>query len=141
MTKYATAGIASYLPGMKLMAQFINEAMEYHIRSLEEQLAPQDGAETARNYISASMKQAIAGETPKGRQGEQWAKLSAEERSAEMKRRLALGRANRPTHPRDPRHPGHDAWIAKLRKSQKKAWSNLTPAEQKIKIAKMRGVK
>lgn len=69
-----------------------------------------------------------------------WASMTPEERSAEMKRRRAVAEQNKQlgpmvNHPRDPRHPNHDRWIANLRKSQKKYWNNMTPAQKKAKIA------
>lgn len=75
-----------------------------------------------------------------------WTNMTKEERSAEMKRRFKVRQQNRAAlegrkipglHPRDPKHPGHDAWVAKLRKSQKRLWNSLTPAQQKAKIDHM----
>lgn len=73
-----------------------------------------------------------------------WGNLTAEERSAEMKRRMAVAQAKRGKtikipglHPRDPKHPGHDAWIEKMKAAQRKAWDSMSPAQQKAKNRKM----
>jgi hypothetical protein len=57
-----------------------------------------------------------------------------EARSAEMKRRQAVARANKANaeglHPRDEGHPDHDKWRAKLTKARKRQWAQKSPAER-----------
>jgi len=60
-----------------------------------------------------------------------------EERKAEMARRQAKARKNGSLHPRDPKHPKHDEWLAKMRKTQKKYWANMTVAQRKARSANM----
>lgn len=73
-----------------------------------------------------------------------WTGMSAEERSIEMKRRMAVSQAKRGVkvkipglHPRDPKHPGHDAWVEKMRASQKRQWAAISPAQRKTRQRKM----
>ena len=65
-----------------------------------------------------------------------WASMSKEERSAEMKRRLAVSAgkiAGKTTvkmaaklHPRDPRHPEHEKWRALMSEAQRKRWAGVS---------------
>jgi len=82
-----------------------------------------------------------------------WAHMSAKERSEEMRRRQAKGRAKqlaneqaeapklRPgqttNHPRNPDHPGHAAWIEKMTAIQKARYAALSPRQRKEQAAKM----
>ncbi len=63
-----------------------------------------------------------------------------EERRAEMRRRQKVAAANRggdKLHPRDPQHPNHAKWLADIRKTSKKAWSQLSPAKRKARLVAM----
>lgn len=94
-----------------------------------------------------------------------WAKMTPEQRGAEMQRRkdvtagVAPARDPRtkpaqpevprvklvqPNHPRNANHPKHAEWLAKMRKANKKSWAGLTPAERRARNATMlkgRGLK
>ena len=70
-------------------------------------------------------------------QASYWAKMTKEERKAEMQRRTEVRNkkwaeaANvEKLHPRDPRSPKHEAWLKKMSKSMKKSWNKMTPAQQ-----------
>jgi hypothetical protein len=58
-----------------------------------------------------------------------WAKMTPEERSVEMLRRLAM-RGNK-LHPRDKRSPKHAAWVKTMSDAQKKRYENMTVRERK----------
>ncbi len=83
---------------------------------------------------------AVAKRSGLGR-GSYWRTLTPEERSKEMKRRMAVAEARkagitlnkhgRRLRTQDPGHPGHEAWIEKLRKASKNAYASKTPAERK----------
>lgn len=74
-----------------------------------------------------------------------WAGMTAEERSAEMQRRMDVhrggkegkGKAKAKLHPRDKEHPGHEAWVAKLRRNQRKTWKNLSPEARATRVKNM----
>ena len=73
-----------------------------------------------------------------------WAKMTPEERSAEMQRRADMRKGVTPAvklrpglHPRDPEHPGHEKWLAGVRKRSRKFWASLSPAQRKERLRKM----
>ena len=59
-----------------------------------------------------------------------WAKMTPEQRSAEIKRRRA-NITHAKLHPRDPRHPEHEAWVEKMREVNRKRWASMSKAERK----------
>ena len=129
VSRFVAGGMAAFLPGMVYMAELISETMQDVIDSLKRDL----GMFQEMDERPAKKK--------KDRRGSSWAGLSAEERSAEMKRRRAIGEAKKASaaklHPRDAAHPGHEAWLEKMRAAQKKRWDSFTPAERKAQIRKM----
>lgn len=77
-----------------------------------------------------------------------WADMTPEQRSVEMKRRQAVARGEAPSmradgltkpklHPRDPRSPEHGKWLETMRRTQKKRWKNMPPAERTAQLKKM----
>lgn len=59
-----------------------------------------------------------------------WARLTPEERSVEMRRRLAIGRD---------KHKGTKSpeFAAKMSKASKAVWANMTPAQKKARVRKI----
>jgi len=136
MTAFEAMGLAAMLPGMQHMITLMQRELDNMRAALARVQARQAGHEEAPTHAEKSRRQAVVG---------YWAKMSPEERSAEMRRRGmvrtgkkgAKGKKQKHAqygqltttgqpvkmHPRDPRHPGHDAWLAKLRVVQKKAWA------------------
>lgn len=62
-----------------------------------------------------------------------WAGLTPEQRSIEMKRRLALGRSKKNVSTDDAAD-----FSAKMSKATKASWANLTPAQRKARVRKMK---
>lgn len=129
----------------------LSQIMQREIDDARALLERANGAEPSaalkhgRPRLAASVRALVAEAEAKGR-GSSWQGMSAEERSAEMARRRAVGAARQAAaadvdrlHPRDPRSPRHEAWITKLRKIQKKRWTAMTPKMQKAQLAKMHG--
>lgn len=135
MTKYEEMGIASLLPGMIRMHEMMGEA----IQEVQEQLARVQGRLAAGDEPDEEVP-AVRMKRKKSAQALYWARMTVDERSAEMKRRGMVGRkkaAGKPTHPRDPRHPDHEAWTKKLSKRIRASWAKTTPEEHAARVAKM----
>lgn len=127
-TTYLQMGMAALLPGM----QYMIERMQRELDSMRSQLA----------VLQAGHHGSVRDAIVEGKRASGWS-ADPEERKRDMARRRAKGLGLKNPkglgHPRDPKHPGHDAWVAKLRKSQKKAWEAQTEAEKKARIDKMLG--
>ena len=50
-----------------------------------------------------------------------WARMTDEEKSAEMRRRGLAGKKKNPNHPGNPKHPGHSKWLRNVAKGREKA--------------------
>lgn len=151
---YAAMGMAAMIPGMQRMI----ELMQAELDKMRAQLAaaqggtaksrakqPPRGTDEYRAYdrevhrkLRAARK-ATADLNAKGKPigDAYWAAMTAEERSAEMRRRQALRKSKRKLHPSNLAHPDHAAWAANLSKARKAAWAKMTPAQQKAKLAQM----
>jgi len=139
LTKYELMGMSALIPGLVSAREAIDaEIRRYQgiialARENEEGGEPEPEAKTGRGSHQAAY----------------WARMTPEERSAEMRRRgmvnkkKKLAQAGELTkrgvpakmHPRDPRHPGHDAWIVKIRKANKQSWTKLTPEQHAARAA------
>lgn len=74
---------------------------------------------------------------PNGGSAGYWAKMTPEERSAEMTRRMQKsGRAKtaKKLHPRDKDHPKHAEWLANMTAAVRKKWKSYSPREQKRRM-------
>lgn len=122
LDQFAQMGVAALLPGMRRMLELMQRAYNEQLEMLG---LLQQGVGLDGESAPPSLKGG-------------WS-TDREERRQEMKRRKAKAKAKAKVkmHPRDPAHPGHDQWIARLRVSQKAAWSKKTSAEKKAHIAKM----
>ena len=151
-TSYAQMGIAALLPGMTHMVELMQgeldrmRAMLAGMQNGNGAKRPSRGTDEYRAYDREAHRRARARKKsdPGGLNAKDkpirdsyWASMTAEERSAEMKRRQAIAAGKKKLHPRDVAHPEHAAWAAKLSKARKKAWARLTPEEQKAKLAHM----
>lgn len=136
---YEQMGIAALLPGM----QRAYEALGAEIEQMRERLGMlQHPAKRGRPPVNRDEQPVAVVEPVKPRadrggsssQKKYWAKLTPEQRSAEMLRRQALWAKNiakkepekKPAKPMiyDPAHPGNKAWVAKMRRAAKKRWAN-----------------
>ena len=149
--KYTQMGIAALLPGMQFMVEQMQRILEDQrllLSSLQNGQpkrrgrTPQDQATDQVMSIRPYPPEAVVHvKSPRrsaaGKHG--WAGMTAEERSAEMKRRVAARHAN--LHPRDARHPEHDQWIATMKRVQKKRWAAMTLKERAERQAKMQAGK
>lgn len=128
MSRYVASGIAAYLPGAQMMLDWMQERLDELRADLRafQQMEPA----AAKRGRPAAVKGAKL-----DARGTSWAGMSEEERSAEMKRRRALGERNKAAkaklHPRDAAHPEHAAWREKMRAAQQKRWASLSPAQKK----------
>jgi hypothetical protein len=105
-TRYAQMGMAALLPGMTYMLELMTKAVAEH-----------------RDLLSFMQD---AGQiVAKGRNG--WPD-DPEERSAEMKRRMAVAKENKRLTPEG---------LANLRKIRRRSWKNKTPEERAAWQAKM----
>lgn len=143
---FEQAGIAALIPGY-------TDAINYMQAKRGELLARlaelQNGGAAARPKLGRPPKMEISPEGMEARKraaAGYWAKMSRAEKTAEMQRRaLKAGRKLRKVaevdveklHPRDARSPRHAAYVAKLRKGQRKFWDNLTPEERDKRVGQM----
>ena len=155
-TKFEEMGMATLLPGMiyahEQWGKFIEEFKE-RLRRVQ----ARNSSHAGDDYEPGEPDETPARKTGSGSaQAAYWARMTPKQRSKEMKRRGMVGRSKKSgaekrvfaqpgeltkrgtpakMHPRDPRHPGHDAYIAKLRKSQRKYWDGTSPEERKARYA------
>jgi hypothetical protein len=121
LTRYAHMGMAAYIPGMQRMI----ELMQHQLDELRHELQlAQDGDGSGRKALKSPRKSAGA------KWG--WEGMSAEERSREMKRRMAVAKRKKQgkLHPRDKDHPDHEKWGANRSEARKKIWAGKTKAEK-----------
>jgi hypothetical protein len=152
-TTFQTMGIAAMLPGMQHML----ELMQHELDRMREMLAAAQTGELPRAVVK-NLGYRVEQRRPVGRPPrtpEQarfkaksgWDKLSPEERSAEMMRRIQVAREKREAariaalHPRDVGHPDHEKWAANLRKTRKSEWEKKSPAQKKAFVAAMKAGK
>lgn len=145
------AGLATKLVGLV-------EARELLDREIEKVRAQLDFAHNganggnARTFVEGraltldigKSKEAKKNDRGKGARG-YWARMTAEERTAEMQRRILVHQGKAPSsraagdvnslHPRDARSPRHAAWVKKMRKANLERWANYTPEERAARIA------
>jgi len=133
VSKYAQMGMAALIPGM----QYMLDQMQEQLNEFREALATAQGKKKLGRPLGS------------GKRASGWP-ADPDERRAEMLRRMqvAAGKAKpvtkksteyvgSPNHPRHPDHPEHAKWLAKMKRSQRKAWDALTPAQRKERLAKM----
>jgi hypothetical protein len=122
--RFAHMGMAAYLPGM----QYMIELMQRELDGLRAQVALFQAAEAGGISRNSRRK------SGKGQRSGPWANMTAEERSAEMKRRMAVRDKNKAAaaglNPRDKDHPDHAKWAARMAKIRKAAWNKKTKAEK-----------
>jgi hypothetical protein len=129
-------GKAAAIPGFQLAIEHLQAVLD----GLRADLAD------AQNG-SAPRKRGRPEGSKAGPQAGYWAALSAEERSAEMKRRMAVAKANgggrwpagrAKLHPRDPRSPKHAQWLKKMAKANRDHWAGLSPKARKQRVDAMK---
>jgi hypothetical protein len=92
-TTYAQMGMASLLPGMQYMVELMQkqlDEMRDHLAALQNGGAPKRLGRPPKSAVAADSVRAARRSGASGA----WANLTAEQRSEEMKRRQAVGRAN-----------------------------------------------
>lgn len=150
LDRYRAFGIAATLPGLQYAAEVIQGALD----ELRAQLAAMQNGDAPKKQrrispdgiaaIQAAQKRrwakASGDDKRKGGAGVKafWANMTPEQRSAEMRRRMGKREVTEvKLHPRDAAHPDHDDWLAKTKKAARKRWANMTPKQQKARLAKM----
>jgi hypothetical protein len=140
MKDYSVFGIAALLPGMQHMVDLMQEQLDQFREQLE-------AAQTSKKRIGRPPGSVNKAQGP----ASFWAKMTPEQRRIEGQRRRAVAmgeapsqdhdpyrtKAKRKGHPRNPEHPGHEAWLAKLRAAQKKAWAGMSKVQQRAQKARM----
>lgn len=135
---YEQMGRAALVPGMQHMIELMQAQLDEFRRALGQLQEP------VRRGPGRPKVDHVDPEVRSRGSASYWAKMTPEERSAEMRRRQQVAAGLKPgrkmppkaeakplkMHPRDPRHPGHGAWLKTMRKAQKKAWDRLTPAQR-----------
>jgi hypothetical protein len=133
INRFAIQGMTVNLWGMELML----ERMQGEVSNLRTLLALHHEFE-GEQKPALSEKRAQA-----GKRG--WGGMTAEERSAEMRRRIEVRKQNQAAaaglHPRDPNHPNHEEWVAKMSKIRKQTWAKKTKAEKEAWKAAMKAGK
>lgn len=132
---YEQMGMAALLPGM----QHVLAILEGHINEMRDQIAALQGHPAKRGRGRPPMRhddEQVAEVMKRGgnAQKKYWAKMTPEQRSAEMIRRQALWAKKiavkeikkKPAKPKiyDPAHPGNKAWLAKMSRLAKKRWAS-----------------
>jgi hypothetical protein len=115
---YTQMGMAALLPGM----QYALEQMHKLVEDFREQLAGlQNGSgKTTTNKVGKKIATGY------------WDKMTPEQRSAEMKRRMA---SRSGLHPRDSKHPKHNEWLRKVRLANRRRWESMTPQQQREQMS------
>jgi hypothetical protein len=137
MTAFEAMGLAAMLPGMQHMITLMQRELDNMRAALARIQERQNGYEETAEETA-----------PRGKgsaQAAYWARMTPEERSAEMTRRLMLrdkksaaktaGADLDRLHPRDVRSPRHEAWVKKMRAANKRTWSNYTPEQRAARVA------
>ena len=135
---YEIMGIAAMIPGFQAAVDILQsqlDEMREKLGALQNGNAPKKPGRPRKEQPPVETGELNARGKPL--KSGYWATLTPEERSAEMRRRREVQKANKPTHPRDPRHPDHEAWLKKLRRVAVKRWDAKTPAQKKAHLAKM----
>jgi hypothetical protein len=148
MERFAEIGMKACLPGMQYLFERIGkELAEFQsMLKLMDELGGPRKVGRPRNVIPAETSIVPAIEAPEFvsvrrsiAQKSSWAKMTPEERSAEMSRRRAVGQAKKTAklHPRHPDHPEHEAWKGKLAQGRKDAWARKSKAQKAAWLAQM----
>lgn len=142
-TPWEQMGIEATLPGLRLAVNHISDLL----RSMEAAagaLSEAGGAATGLKkrgrgeWVDDSPEKRAA--VRRGNASGYWAKMTPEERKAEMRRRAKVslkkggkmvglkGKPNRggaasPNHPSNPKHPQHEAFREKMRQANKRRWA------------------
>ena len=140
-------GRAMMLAGMRLAVDVLREQIDDLLLTVP----PENG----NVIIKPSMQRTLAkiGAAPpevKRNRGSgvkgYWARMTTEERSAEMARRYQVAHGKKPAkkrtliqpnHPRNPNHPEHAEWKARVGKTSRGFWASLSPAKKKARLANM----
>lgn len=125
LNRYAEMGLAALIPGMVRMV----ELMQQQLDAAKAQLAALQGRPASKRLGRPPGKAANSG----------WAGMTPEQRSAEMKRRIAVARGEAEPRRRRKAPPKSEAGSKqqKLSKHQKALWAGLTPAQRKRRLNRL----
>jgi cell division septum initiation protein DivIVA len=123
------AVLHAILPGMIHM----HEELGKEIERIKTKLATLQGQ--AASPVSKPARARSTGQARSKESGGYWSNMTAEQRSAEMMRRMK--KRSKKLHPRDSKHPDHEKWKLDISKRRKAAWAALGPRRQKARLAKM----
>ena len=143
---YQRMGMAALIPGM----QFMIDRMQKELDDLRQVLTGlQQEKETDDDEPVGDLEKWLYKRKSKSSKS-YWAGMTPKERSAEMKRRakVAFDKKQAATapgeevdidslHPRDSRSPRHKAYVAKVKRGQKRYWDNLSPEARETRISNM----
>jgi hypothetical protein len=139
MTNYESVGLAAMIPGMQHMITLMQRELDEIRATLARVQARQAGYEETADSPEKKGKGS--------HQAAYWARMTPEERSAEMRRRgMVRGKSKAKTnkltgadlnrlHPRDVRSPRHESWLKKMRAANKRTWANYTPEQRAARVA------
>lgn len=149
---YAQMGMAAMLPGMVRMVELMQAQVD-ELRAQLGQMQPPKKKMGRPSKADLEQRAALDGTNLAGspRAASGWP-ADPEARRAEMRRRMQVAAAKNgqalvskvDNHPRSPGHPGHAKWVAKMKKTRKKAWAVMTEAQRKEQVQRMvagRGLK
>jgi hypothetical protein len=147
---YAQMGMAAMLPGMVRMVELMQAQVD-ELRAQLGQMQPPGKKRGRPSLADLEQRAAALNGTPSPRAASGWP-ADPEARRAEMRRRMQVAAAKNgqalvskvDNHPRSPGHPGHAKWVAKMKKTRKKAWAVMTEAQRKEQVQRMvagRGLK
>lgn len=143
------AGLATKLVGLVEA----RELLDREIQKVRAQLDFAHNGGNARTFVEGRALTLDIGKSkePKKNDGRgkaargYWARMTAEERAAEMQRRILVHQGKAPSsraagdvnslHPRDARSPRHAAWVKKMRKANLERWASYTPEERAARVA------
>jgi hypothetical protein len=167
ISDYEITGMAAMLSGMQHLLRRMQEVVQEHQEKLDalqrgapvkpESLDAPQSQRTNAGYVSlkglkkgtAEYRAVVTLNKRIEREGKHggslksagvsayWAKFTPEERSAEMKRRMAITLSRKAGSPVNKDHPDHAAWVAKMARMRRRAWNQKTEAEKNAWKAKM----
>jgi hypothetical protein len=116
--------------------EWLQAVLEEHAEPIRRELARLKASSILSEYPALDLTAIEALPNPHDGRIGYWAKMTPEERSHEMHRRMQVRRGK--LHPRDPRSPQHKSWVETMRKVQKGVWENLSVKERKARVANLK---
>src|SRR4030095_7113317 len=133
--RFTIFGLASVMPGLQYAIEILTEARD----QIQARIHGAEEAVGSRRFDSEPPEEvpavALAPATNGAGQKAYWARMTAKQRKAEMKRRGLLRNINKlkkkANHPRDVGHPKHKQWVKKVSEARRRQVDAMTPEERK----------